>query len=149
MKLEFWAPNISYNDAIKGCKLDTHGGQCVGDCEGGVYQRPFVVTADPVLTVVPVRENMEYGADFPDTARLCSVSQIGDSMVPLAWSSISCACVDITEKRRRGMGLVGNGSQISSNTVHSAVAAGAARRLGSESVATLLGLVQVQGEPHA
>jgi hypothetical protein len=47
------------------------------------------------------------------------------------------------------MGFVGRESQMSSNTVHSAVAAGSAGGLGRESVATVLGLAQVQGEPPA
>jgi hypothetical protein len=70
----------------------------VGESGGGVHQRPDVVTTDPVHADVPVGENMAHGADFTDTTRLRSVSHVGDSMVPLVWSGISCDCIDITEE---------------------------------------------------
>jgi hypothetical protein len=37
---------------------------------------------------------------------LHSTSHVSDSMVTLAWSSISCACVDITEEKQGGWGLM-------------------------------------------
>jgi hypothetical protein len=93
---------------------------------------------------------MANGADFPDTKRLRSASHVGHSMVPLAWSNISCARIDITEKKGRGgMVFVGRESQLSSNTVHSAVTARSAGGLDSESMAKVLGLAQVQDEPLA
>jgi hypothetical protein len=45
---------------------------------------------------------MANGAYFSDPARKCTTSHVGDSMVPLAWSGTSCACVDITEEKGRG-----------------------------------------------
>jgi hypothetical protein len=47
------------------------------------------------------------------------------------------------------MGRIECASQMSSNTVHSAVTAGSAGGFDSASVATVLGPAQVQGEPPA
>jgi hypothetical protein len=82
--------------------MNTHSEKCAGESEGGVRQRPNVVTTDPVRTDVPVGEDIARGADFPDTERLRSASHIDDSMVRLAWCSISCACIDITEEKEEG-----------------------------------------------
>jgi hypothetical protein len=85
--------------------LDTRCGHCAGESEEGVHQRHNVATTDPVSTDVPVGENIAHDAEFLDTARLRSASHVGNYMVPLAWSGISCACVFITEvKGGRGMG---------------------------------------------
>jgi hypothetical protein len=69
---------------IEGCKLDTHGVHGAGERDGGVHQRPNIVTTDSVSTDVTVGEYMAHGVDFPDTVGLCSASHFGDSMIPLA-----------------------------------------------------------------
>jgi hypothetical protein len=46
-----------------------------------------------------VGEDMAHGADFPDTTRVRPASHVGDGMAPFAWSSISCAHMEITEKK--------------------------------------------------
>jgi hypothetical protein len=61
--------------------MDTHSGQCAGESEGGVHQRPNVVTTVPVGPDVHVGENIAHGADVPDTVRLRSASHVGGSMV--------------------------------------------------------------------